>query len=188
VPAFNISEADVALGGDRDALTAKFLEPHWYATYTRSRHEKRVAEQLERKHLEYFLPSYQAIRQWKNGKARVEFPLFPGYIFVRIPLRERLQVLEVPGVVRLVGFNGLPAPLPQSDIEIMRDALRKGIEAAPHPYLTVGTRVRIKNGPLQGLQGILLRRKGNPRVVVSVELIMRSIAIDIDIADIEPVR
>jgi transcription antitermination factor NusG len=107
---------------------------------------------------------------------------------VRIPLKERLQVLEVPGVVRLVGFNGLPAPLPQADIEIMRDALRKGIEAAPHPYLKVGTRVRIKSGPLQGLQGILLRRKGNPRVVVSVDLIMRSIAIDIDASEIEPIR
>lgn len=175
-------------GAHTDALTAAFLQPQWYATYTRSRHEKRVAEQLEQKRVDYFLPSYQAVRQWKNGKARVEFPLFPGYIFVRIPLKERLQVLEVPGVVRLVGFNGLPAPLPQADIEIMRDALRKGIEAAPHPYLTVGARVRIKHGPLQGLQGILLRKKGNPRVVVSVELIMRSIAIDVDITDIEPAR
>jgi transcription antitermination factor NusG len=164
------------------------LQPQWYATYTRSRHEKRIADQLERKRVDYFLPLYHEIRQWKNGKADVEFPLFPGYIFVRIPLKERLQVLEVPGVVRLVGFNGLPAPLPQADIEIMRDALRKGIEAAPHPYLKVGTRVRIKSGPLQGLQGILLRRKGNPRVVVSVDLIMRSIAIDIDASEIEPIR
>jgi transcription antitermination factor NusG len=187
VPAFNITEPATD-GAHTDALTAAFLQPQWYATYTRSRHEKRVAEQLERKHVDYFLPSYQAVRQWKNGKARVEFPLFPGYIFVRIPLKERLQVLEVPGVVRLVGFNGLPAPLPQADIEIMRDALRKGIDAAPHPYLTVGARVRIKHGPLQGLQGILLRKKGTPRVVVSVELIMRAIAIDIDITDIEPVR
>ncbi len=174
--------------GVEDALTAAFLQPQWYATYTRSRHEKRIAEQLSGKHIEYFLPLYETVRQWKNGKARVEFPLFPGYIFVRIPLKQRLQVLEVPGVVRLVGFNGMPAPLPQSDIEIMRDALRKGIEAEPHPYLKVGARVRIKSGPLQGLEGVLLRKKGKPRVVVSVDLIMRSIALDVESQEVEPVR
>jgi transcription elongation factor/antiterminator RfaH len=184
----NFSGSEAPNQGVPDTLTAAYLRPQWYATYTRSRHEKRIAQQLERKQVEFFLPLYEAVRQWKNGKARVEFPLFPGYIFVRIPLKERLQVLEVPGVVRLVGFNGLPAPLPQADIEIMRDALRKGIEAAPHPYLKVGTRVRIKSGPLEGLQGILLRKKGKPRVVVSVDLIMRSIAIDIDSTEVEPIR
>ena len=167
---------------------AQFFEPQWYATYTRSRHEKRIAEQLEQRSVECFLPVYETVRQWKNGKFKVQFPLFPGYVFVRIPLKERLRVLEVPGVVRLVGFHGKPTPLPQSDIEIMRDALRTGVEAEPHPYLKVGAKVRIKSGPLSGLQGILLRRKGKPRVVVSVDLIMRSIAIDIDATEVEPLR
>ena len=189
MPELNISDPGVVLAdGPEDALPAAYLQPQWYATYTRSRHEKRIAEQLAGKRVEHFLPVYETVRQWKNGKARVEFPLFPGYIFVRIPLKERLQVLEVPGVVRLVSFNGMPAPLPQVDIEIMRDALRKGIEAEPHPYLKVGTRVRIKTGPLQGLEGILLRKKGKPRVVVSVDLIMRSIALEIESNEVEAVR
>jgi transcription antitermination factor NusG len=109
-------------------------------------------------------------------------------VFVRIPLKERLQVLEVPGVVRLVGFSGSPAPLPEADIEIMRDAFRKGVEVEPHPYLKAGAKVRIKSGPMAGLQGILLRRKGKPRVVVSVDLIMRSIAIDVDASQVEPIK
>jgi len=171
-----------------DEFGTRFFEPHWYATYTRSRHEKRIAEQLEQRSVECFLPVYETTRQWKNGRFKVQFPLFPGYVFVHIPLKERLRVLEVPGVVRLVGFHGTPTPLPQSDIEIMRDALRKGVEAEPHPYLKVGAKVRIRSGPLAGLQGILLRRKGKPRVVVSVDLIMRSIAIDIEATEIEPVR
>ena len=167
---------------------ANYFQPQWYATYTRSRHEKRVAEQLEERSIECFLPLYETIRRWRNGRFKVNFPLFPGYLFVRIPLKERLQVLQVPGVVRLVGFNGVPAPLPQIEIEIIRDALRKGVAAEPHPYLKVGSRVRIKSGPLEGLNGILLRKKGKPRVVVSVDLIMRSIAIDIEATEIEPIK
>jgi transcription elongation factor/antiterminator RfaH len=165
-----------------------YFEPHWYATYTRSRHEKRIVQQLEQKSVECFLPLYETVRQWKNGRFKVQFPLFPGYVFVRIPLKERLQVLEVPGVVRLVGFSGSPAPLPEADIEIMRDAFRKGVEVEPHPYLKAGAKVRIKSGPMAGLQGILLRRKGKPRVVVSVDLIMRSIAIDVDASQVEPIK
>jgi transcription elongation factor/antiterminator RfaH len=170
------------------ANEVNFFEPHWYASYTRSRHEKRIVQQLEQKSVECFLPLYETVRQWKNGRFKVQFPLFPGYVFVRIPLRERLQVLEVPGVVRLVGFGGSPAPLPETDIEIMRDALRKGVDAEPHPYLTAGAKVRIKSGPMAGLQGILLRKKGKPRVVVSVDLIMRSIAIDVDASQVEPIQ
>jgi len=160
----------------------------WYAAYTRSRHEKVVAETLEKRTVEHFLPLYETVRKWKNGRFKVQLPLFPGYLFVHIALRDRLRVLQVPGVVRLVGFNGVPAALPQADVEIIRSALRKGIEAEPHPYLRVGQRVRIISGPMEGLQGILLRRRGRPRVVVSVDLIMRSVALDIDAAQVEPVK
>jgi len=164
------------------------LQEHWYATYTRSRHEKSVAEQLQQRAVECFLPLYQTARRWKNGTFKVQFPLFPGYLFVHIPLKDRLKVLQVSGVVRLVGFNGLPTPLPHADIEIIRSALRKGIDAQPHPYLKVGTRVCITSGPLAGLHGILLRKKGKPRVIVSVDMIMRSVAIDIDAHELELVR
>ncbi len=170
------------------ARDSTYVAAHWYATYTRSRHEKSVADQLQQRSVECFLPLYEAKRKWKNGTFKVQFPLFPGYLFVHIPLQQRLKVLQVPGVVSLVGFNGLPAPLPQAEIEMIRCALQKGIAAEPHPYLKVGTRVRIISGPMEGLEGILLRKKGKPRVVVSVDLIMRSVAIDIDAAQVEPVR
>ncbi|HLK33358.1 MAG TPA: UpxY family transcription antiterminator [Terriglobales bacterium] len=174
-----------------DAGTALLETPstvHWYAAYTRSRHEKVVAEQLQQRTVECFLPVYESLRKWKNGRFRVQMPLFPGYLFVHIALRDRLNVLKVPGVVRLVGFNGAPTALPQADIEIIRSALSRGGEAEPHPYLKVGQRVRIVSGPMEGLQGILLRKRGKPRVVVSVDLIMRSVAIDIDAAQVEPVK
>ncbi len=171
-----------------DKPEAKYFQPHWYALYTRSRHEKTVAMQLGDRSVDYFLPLYDTVRKWRNGRFHVQLPLFPGYVFVRIPLRERLKVLQVPGVVTVVGFKSEPVPLPQTDIEMIRDVLSKGMQAQPHPYLRVGSRVRIKSGPLEGMRGILSRRKGHLRVVVSVDLIMRSIAIDIDTGEIEPAK
>lgn len=162
-------------------------EPRWYAAYTRSRHEKSVSEQLQRKDVETFLPVYSTMRRWKNGDHRVELPLFPGYAFVRIALRDRLNVLKVPGVVRLVGFSGTPVALDAEDIECLRRALSFGVKAAPHPYLTVGRRVRITGGPLAGREGIVVRRKGALRVVLSIDLINRSTLVDVDDQYLEPV-
>jgi transcription antitermination factor NusG len=167
-------------------IPALYAEPRWYAVWTRSRHEKTVAEQLERKSVETFLPVYETIRQWKNGRHRVQLPLFPGYAFTRIALRDRLEVLKVPGVVRLVGFNGAPTPLDDEEIEGLRRALAQGVRAAPHPFLTVGRRVRITAGPLTGHEGILVRHKGAMRVVLSIDLIQRSILIDTDACSLEP--
>jgi transcription antitermination factor NusG len=171
-----------------ETIEPSYLQAHWYAVYTRSRHEKTVAEQLAHKSVDHFLPSYESIRKWKNGNFKVRLPLFPGYLFVRIRLQDRLQVLQVPGVVQLVGSSGVPLALPQAEIEIIRDALTKGVQAHPHPYLKVGSQVRICSGPLEGLRGILLRKKGTLRVVVSVDLIMRSISIDVDASEVEPIK
>lgn len=165
---------------------APCMQGLWYAACTRSRHEKVVANQLRERAVQCFLPLYQTLRQWKNGRFQVSLPLFPGYLFVRIAMSERLKVLQVPGVVRLIGFNGVATPLPQSEIDTIGEALRKGVAAEPYPYLKVGQFVRVVGGPMSGLQGILLRRKGRLRVVVSVDLIMRSVAMDIDAAEIEP--
>jgi len=158
----------------------------WYAAYTSARHEKRVANQLENRRVEYFLPLYETIHRWKDRRARVRLPLFPGYVFVHIPLQERVQVLEVPSVVRLVGFNGRPTPLPDHDIEALRSGLARR-QAQPHPYLAVGRRVRIKSGPFEGMEGILKRIKDSFRLVISLDLIMRSIILDIDGADVEAI-
>jgi transcription antitermination factor NusG len=163
------------------------LEPRWYAAYTRSRHEKSVADLLQRKQIDTFLPIYETMRRWRNGDHRVQLPLFPGYTFVHIALRDRLDVLKVPGVVRLVGFDGMPAALEDEDVESLRRALLGGMKAAPHPYLTVGRRVRITAGPLAGREGILVRRKGSLRVVLSIDLIQRSVVADVDATWLEPI-
>ena len=160
--------------------------PRWYALYTRSRHEKTVGDLLRRKQIETFLPLYETVRRWKNGDHRVELPLFPGYAFVHIALRNRLPVLKVPGVVRMVGFDGGPTPLEDAEVESLRQALSAGVKAVPHPYLTVGRRVRITGGALAGREGILLRTKGEERVVLSLDLIQRSVLVNVAAVWLEP--
>ncbi|HVO59399.1 MAG TPA: UpxY family transcription antiterminator [Terriglobales bacterium] len=158
----------------------------WYAGYTASRHEKRVAEHLRQRGVEHFLPLYDTVHRWNNGRHRVQLPLFPGYVFIHIALRDRLRVLEIPGFVRLVGFSSIPVPLPDSEIIAMQQAFQQGIHAEPHPYLTTGSRVEIVRGPLQGMKGVLLRRQGPWRVVLSVDLIMRSMVVEVSADDIVP--
>jgi transcription antitermination factor NusG len=169
-----------------EAVTGSGLEPRWYAAYTRSRHEKFVADLLKRKQVDTFLPIYETMRRWKNGEHRVQLPLFPGYAFVRIALRDRLEVLKVPGVVRLVGFDGMPTALKDEEVESLRRALSAGVKAVPHPYLTVGRRARITAGPLAGREGVLVRRQGAMRVVLSIELIQRSILVSAEAGALEP--
>ena len=163
-------------------------ETLWYAGYTSARHEKKVAQQLQQRGIEHFLPLYETVRRWNNGRHRVQLPLFPGYVFVRIALQERLRVLQVPCFVRLVGFSGLPFPLPEIEIDAMREALIAGVVAEPYPYLTTGSRVEILSGPLQGVRGILLRRQGKCRVVLSIDLIMRSVVVEVEASNIVPVH
>lgn len=171
----------------RYAPSVESATPHWYAAYTRARHEKRVAEHLLHRDISFFLPLYSALHRWKDRRVRVELPLFPSYVFVHIPLRNRLHVLEIPGVVSLVTFGAHPAPLPDNEIEPLRAGLVHPIHAQPCPYLKVGRRVRIKHGPLAGAEGILLRKRSNLRVVLSIDLIRRSVSVEVDSADIEPI-
>jgi transcription antitermination factor NusG len=168
------------------AMPASWLEQRWYAAYTCANHEKRVASEIQARDVEHFLPVYGSVRRWKDRRVTLELPLFPGYVFVRLALCDRLRVLQIPSVVRLVGFNAQPAALPDEEIEILRSGLSRSLHAEPHPFLTVGRRVRITGGPFAGLEGILKRKKGNLRVIVSLELIQRSVAVDVDIADVVP--
>ncbi len=110
-----------------------------------------------------------------------------GYVFVRLALRDRLQVLQVPGVAKLVGFNGSPTALPQEEIAALRTSLANGVRADPHPHLAAGRRVRVKSGSLAGLEGVLVRKKNSTRFVISLDLIMRSVAVDIEGSEVEPV-
>ncbi|MGB6482863.1 MAG: UpxY family transcription antiterminator [Candidatus Acidiferrales bacterium] len=161
---------------------------HWYAAYTSANHEKRVAEQLAQRRVENFLPLYEAVHRWKDRRVRLQLPLFPGYVFVRLPLSEKLKILQLPGVARLVGFGDRPISLPEEEIESLRRGLRGDVKMEPHPYLSEGRRVRIMRGPLTGMEGVLLRKKGNLRLVLSIDLLMRSIVVDVDAADILPIN
>ena len=161
-------------------------ERNWYAAYTHSRHEKTVSAHLEEREIEHLLPLYKSVRQWRNGKHSVELPLFPGYIFVRISTLDKLRTLQTPGLAYLVGNHGRPQALPEREIESIREAIRVGIATTPWPYLTAGSRVQITDGPLQGLTGILVRRLGKLRVVISLDLIMRSVAVEVNAGDITP--
>jgi transcription antitermination factor NusG len=163
-----------------------YLDANWYAVYTKANHEKRVAEQLRERSVEYFLPLHESLRRWKDRRVKLQMPLFPGYVFVRVALRDRLCVLQTPGVVHLVSFGGDPAPLPQEEIRAIQNCLSHGLQLEPHPYLRVGHRVRVMKGPLQGLDGTIVRRKNRSRFVLSFDLIMRSVAVEIDETDLEP--
>jgi transcription antitermination factor NusG len=162
-----------------------FVQPLWYAAYTRANHERRVADQLAERGVEHFWPRYESIRRWKDRRVRLQMPLFPGYVFVHLALQSRLKVLEVPGVAYLVGFAGRPTEVPEEEFARIRGFLQKGHRAEPHPYLNAGRRVRVKNGPLEGMEGIVARRKNGNRLVVSLELIQRAMAVDLDGADLE---
>jgi len=173
-------------GGELGIITEAYREKRWYAAYTSANHEKRVAEQLVVRDVEHFLPVYESVRRWKDRRVTLKCRCFPGYVFVCMALRDRLQVQQVPGVANLVGFGGTPAALPKEAIEALRASLESGVRAQPHPYLTLGRQVQVRSGPMAGMQGILLQRKGRFRVVISIELIERSVAVELDEADLRP--
>src|SRR5260370_38495979 len=167
-------------------LPAVYLAERWYATYTCANHEKRVAQQLVEREVEHFLPLYSSVRRWSDRRVQIDLPLFPGYVFVHIALRDRLRVRQVPGVAKLVGFGSLPLALPNEQVESLRAGLNGQLRVRPHPCLAGGRRVKVLRGPFQGAEGILVRRKGIFRVVLSLEAIMRSIAVEVDVVDVEP--
>jgi transcription antitermination factor NusG len=173
---------------DSQGPPAEYCEPRWYAAYTTANHEKRVAEQLGVRDVDHFLPLYASVRRWKDRRVTLQTPLFPGYVFVHLALRNRLQVLQIPGVVHLVSVGGRPTPLQEEDVRSIRNCLSHGYQAEPHPYLQAGRRARVKSGPLQGLEGIILRRKNRTRFILSFDLIRRSVAVEIDVMDLVPAR
>jgi transcription antitermination factor NusG len=161
----------------------------WFAVYTTCRHEKRVAEHFERREIDHYLPLYFSARKWKDGsKVQLSLPLFPGYLFIHICRNERVPVLEVPGVLWVVGSSGAqPTPLPEFEIETLRAALDP-LRVVPYPTLTVGQRVRILSGALAGIEGVVVRQKNGFRVVITLELIMQSIAVEVDADNLEQIE
>jgi len=158
----------------------------WYTIYSTARHEKQVARQLQARGLEHFLPLYRMQRRWNDGtRAVLDLPLFPCYLFARIRLADRIRVLEIPSVLGLVnGTGGQPAALPEDEMEALRRGLAER-RAEPHPLLIVGQRARIRAGALSGLEGVMVRKGNNCRVVLTLHLIMRSVSVEVGIDELE---
>jgi len=173
-------------GPEADHPPGKQWSPKWFAVYTSPRHEKRVGQYLLQKQIEHYVPLYQARRKWRDGsKVTVDLPLFPGYVFVHIDRSERVRVLQVPGVLSVVGGTGRqPASMPDAEIEALRSGLSVR-HAEPHTLLTVGQRARIRSGALAGMVGIVVRQKNSLRVVLTMDLIQQSVAVEVDGAELE---
>jgi transcription antitermination factor NusG len=155
--------------------------PHpWFALRVKSRSEKIVSTIARYKGFEEFLPLYHGRRRWSDRFKSVELPLFPGYVFCRINPEFRLPLLTIPGVLSFVGIGRLPAPIDDAEIEAIQKAIGTGRLAEPYPYLEVGQRVRLAEGPLAGLEGFLVEVRKQPRIAVSVSLLKRSVAVEID--------
>jgi transcription antitermination factor NusG len=158
------------------------IRPHWYVAYTLPRHEKSIADRLLHQDVETYLPLYSSVRKWNRRHVEAELPLFPGYVFVKIAITDRVRVLAHPGVIRLIGFNGNAVAIPDGEVERLRSLLEVW-KGKPYPFLTVGKQIRIKSGPFASLEGRIIRRKGRMRIIVSLELIQRAILLEMDAAE-----
>ncbi len=166
-------------------MTKLDLNQNWYAVCTRHQHEKAAARMLEYREFEVFLPLYAARHRWQDRIKEVSLPLFPGYLFVRERLDRLLPILTTPGVCRIVSCGGRPAVIPFSEIEGVRRIVESNLRVEPHPFLKSGDWVRVKHGPLAGLEGILLRKKNMTRLVLSVEMLGESAAVEVDTTHVE---
>jgi len=160
----------------------------WYAIRAASGREKAVSHQLHHKGYEEFLPLYRSRRQWCDRAKELELPLFPGYLFCRFDVHNRLPILITPGVQHIVGIGKIPAAVSDVEIEALQRVVASGALAEPHDYLSIGQRVRIREGSLHGLEGILVQVKNSWRIILSVDLLQRSVCVEVDRAAISPVR
>lgn len=172
----------------RTGRTSSLVEARWHALYTRHQHERLVAHALTGKGFDIFLPQYRAIHRWKDRRKELELPLFPNYVFIQGGLDRMLNILTTPGVHSLVAWGGRPADIPQQEIDAVRRLVESPLRIQQHPFIKCGDRVRIKSGPLEGIEGILIRSKSAYRLVLSVEMLARSAAVEVDASMVERVR
>jgi len=152
----------------------------WFALQVRTRHESGVACYLQGKGYEWFLPLYRSRKRWSDRIKESDAPLFPGYLFCRFNPQDRLPILKTPGVTQIVGYNHVPIPVDEAEIDAIRTLVASGLPNRPCAYFQVGNRVRIETGALRGLEGILLELKGKRRLVLSISLLQRSVSVEID--------
>jgi transcription antitermination factor NusG len=173
---------------DLSEVQAGMIEFPWFALQVRARHETGVADHLQGKGYESFLPLCKCRKRWSDRVKIVDAPLFPGYLFCRFNPEERLPILKTPGVIHIVGYNGLPVPIDEVEIKAVQTLVASGVPNQPWPFLAVGDRIRIESGPLRDLEGILVKFKGDHRLVLSVSLLQRSVAVEIDSAFVTSLR
>lgn len=174
--------SQIALNPDEDHAAN---DRSWYAVFTIPQHEKSAFRHLETRDIESFLPTYEAVRKWKNRqRMKVILPLFPTYLFVHIQSKERVHVLRSPGVIQIVGNGNGPAPLPDSEIALLRDGFNRNC-IEPYRELVVGEKVRIRSGVMEGVQGTLVRRSSGMKFVITLELINQHAAIQVNPEDLE---
>lgn len=159
----------------------------WCAIYTRHQHEKTVSEMLQVKGFEVFLPLYESVRRWKDRKKLLSLPLFPGYVFVRGAIEQRLPILNTPGVHMIISRGEQVATIPDAEIDAIRRTIEGHFRVEPHPFLRCGERVRVIRGSLEGVEGVLTRKKNLYRLVLSVDMLAQSVAVEIDALDVIPV-
>jgi transcription termination/antitermination protein NusG len=168
--------------------STEYQESAWWAVYTRHQHEKTVASMLENKGFEVFLPLYNSERRWKDRSKMLSLPVFPSYVFVRGDLTRRLQIVSTPGAHMIVSNGTQFSEIPQHEIEAIRRAVEGPNKVEPHPLLKMGDQVRVIRGALQGLEGILVRKRSSCRLVLTVSMLAQSAAVEIDALDVEPIQ
>lgn len=164
------------------------MDSDWWALYTRHQHEKVVADMLMAKGFEVFLPLYESVRRWKDRSKVLSLPLFPCYVFVRGGLNRRLQVVTTPGVHMILSHGEKVATIPEDEIQAIRLTVEGNFRVEPYPFLKCGERVRVTRGTLEGVEGVLVRKKNMYRLVLSVEMLAQAVAVEIDAADVELVE
>jgi transcription antitermination factor NusG len=169
-----------------NGIASSTVQP-WWALYTRHQHEKSVADMLSAKGFEVFLPLYESLRRWKDRRKLLSLPLFPGYVFVRGGYERRIDVVSTPGVFTILTHGDRFATIPETEIDGVRKTVEGRLRVEPHPFLKCGERVRVTRGTLQGVEGILTRKKNMFRLVLSVEMLAQSVGVEIDASDVEPV-
>jgi transcription antitermination factor NusG len=174
---------------DYNAIAADFgAAPRWYVAYTYPRHEKAVADQVQLRSVETFLPTYTVKSQWKDRRVQLELPLFAGYVFTRMTVRERVKVMSVPSVIRILSYRGMPVPIGDAEIDALRMCVANGAKFEPHAYIAVGDRVRVREGAFEGLEGVVVRRSNQCKLVVSLSLIHQSVALEVEPGSLEIVK
>ena len=161
-------------------------EVAWFAVWTRSRHEQVVREQLERKQVEAFLPTVTRWSHWKDRKKKIDWPLFPGYVFARFVADERIGIIKVDGVVQIISNNGTLSSIPDEEIESIRTLVESELAFDPVPLIKEGAMVKVTHGPLRGVVGRLVRKGAHARLVLSVDLIGQAVAVEVDASDVKP--